>query len=161
MSCRYQVYLGWEAPRMGILFTCCPGPGQRLELWGSVGPQTSQVTLEGLNGSKMKGRWLEEDYNMGKCWVKNWAFWWFEAPQSTHSPFSHALEQSFSGTNCLVLFAYSSNTFEFIYLIWNKVRIRTNKSIMSITQTHAVMETFGFNSDYKNTICSTNIVQIH
>ena len=45
-----------------------------LGLWDSVGPQTGQVTLEGLNGSKMKRRWLEEDYNMGKCRVKNRAF---------------------------------------------------------------------------------------
>lgn len=45
-----------------------------LRLCGSTGPQTGQVTLEGLNGLKMKGRWLEEDYNMGKCGVKNRAF---------------------------------------------------------------------------------------
>ena len=53
-------------PRMGILFTCCPGPDKRPELWASAGPQTGSVTLEGLNSSKVEGR-LQEDYNMGKC----------------------------------------------------------------------------------------------
>lgn len=51
---------------MGILFTCCPGLDKRLGMWGSAGPQTGWVTLEGLYGGKVKGR-LEEDYYMGKC----------------------------------------------------------------------------------------------
>lgn len=56
---------------MGILFTCCPGLDKG---WGSAGPQTGQVTLEGPNGSKVKARWLGEDYNIGKCWVKTELF---------------------------------------------------------------------------------------
>lgn len=62
-----------RGPLHGHPIHLLPGSGQRLGLWGSARPQTNQVTLEGLNGSKMKGRWLK-DYNMGKCWVKNTAF---------------------------------------------------------------------------------------
>lgn len=49
-----------RGPSHGHPIQLLPGPGQRLGLWGrwgSAGPQTGQVTLEGLNGLKMKGRW--------------------------------------------------------------------------------------------------------
>lgn len=74
---------GLRGPSHGHPIHLLCGPGQRLGLWGSTGPQSHQVTLEGLNGPKMKGRWLEEDYNMGKWWVKSRAFWSSEAPPST------------------------------------------------------------------------------
>lgn len=60
-----------RGPSYGHPIHLRPRPGQRLGLWSSARPQTGQVTLEGTNGSKMKERWLKEDYNMGKCWVKN------------------------------------------------------------------------------------------
>lgn len=48
---------GLRGPSHGHPIHLLPGPGQRLGLWGSTGPQTGPVTLEGLNGSKVKGRW--------------------------------------------------------------------------------------------------------